>query len=430
MSDLREPIQSVRGMHDLCPQDSAAFVGLCQGFAHLARRFGYQYAKTPILEKASLFERSVGAESDIAMGEMYRFQDKGGEDLCLRPEGTAPMVRMAMQHRLVHNQTQRLYYDGPMFRRERPQKGRYRQFHQLGVELLGETSYWAEVELIQLVELWLKQLSLENVHLHINTLGARAELLEYQKALFGWFEPHQSLLGQKDQTRLHSNPIRLLDSKDPKLAPVIADAPLAQSYLSPPSRTRFESFCSALTDLGIAFKLQPRLVRGLEYYSHTVFEWVDESSAQAQNTIVAGGRYDDLALTIGARAPIPACGFAAGVERLLAISSNSLDGPPRLALVLARDSLQAQGQKLACRLRGEYDVSVVCDISTRNLATKIKEYAHQKVDILLVVGDKEQQSDSILVSTPSGRYGAPTQRILLELCALDSWLSQVLSRSH
>ena len=426
----RELIQSVRGMHDLMPGDAWAWRRLHDCFAGLARSYGCVYARTPLVEKAQLFERSAGQTSDIVTGEMYRFMDRGGDDLCLRPEGTASMVRSGLQHRLIQHGVRRFYYDGAMFRRERPQKGRYRQFHQVGVEVFGDSGYWVELELLLLTRDFLAQLGLKTVSLFLNTLGSREELAQYRLALFEYFSDHREALSETDRARLDANPLRILDSKHSAAVALTAQAPTIESHLGAQSRSRFAALCAALDEFSCPYTVQPRLVRGLEYYSHTVFEWVATEAGQAQNTLIAGGRYDELSTMIGARDEIPACGFAAGVERLLELAPAPPAPPSLVSLVADGDECCRQMAALATRLRANVPATYVCDYSERRLAAKLKDPAHCNADLMLVMGERERATGAVMASFPSGRLTPPGEagenRILLELASIEPWLRECL----
>ena len=414
-------------MHDLLPSQGRAWRDLHQLFAGLAESYGMEYVSTPVVERLQLFERSVGQMSDIVMGEMYSFIDKGDERLCLRPEATAAIVRMAIESGLGHQGVHRLYYDGPMFRRERPQKGRYRQFHQLGCEIIGDAGYWPELDLILLSRDLLDRLGIDSAQLLINSLGTREELAGYRQSLGAYFGEHESRLGEQDRQRLAANPLRILDSKDPALAGLIADAPSIESHLGEPSRTRFDALCGALGERGCPYTVQAKLVRGLEYYSHTVFEWIIPASEQAQNTVIAGGRYDELSLMLGAPRSMAACGFAAGVERLLALSARAAPAPWRVSLIADGDACAARMAGLAAALRARLAATFVCDFSPRKLAGKLKDGQHQSADVLLLMGERERAEGKALASFPSGRLqrGDP-ERILLEFGALEAWLEERL----
>ncbi|WP_051004601.1 histidine--tRNA ligase, partial [Halomonas sp. KM-1] len=302
-------------MNDLLPDRSALwqyFEGKVQA---LTQRYGYAEIRTPIVEQTALFARSIGEVTDIVEKEMYTFEDRNGDSLTLRPEGTASCVRAAMEHGLLHNQTQRLWYQGPMFRHERPQKGRYRQFHQVGVEAFGLEGPDIDAEVILLsARLW-RELGLsDHVTLELNSLGSSEARAAYRDKLVAYFEQHRDQLDEDSLRRLTSNPLRILDSKNPDMAPMLADAPKLMDHLDDASREHFEGLTALLQAAGIDYVINPRLVRGLDYYGRTVFEWTT-TALGSQGTVCAGGRYDGLVEQLGGK-PTPAVGFAMGIERL------------------------------------------------------------------------------------------------------------------
>lgn len=313
---MSKKIQAIRGMNDLLPEQSPLWQYFEEQIRSLMRRYGYLEIRTPILEQTALFARSIGEVTDIVEKEMYTFDDRNGDSLTLRPEGTASCVRAAMENGLLHNQTQRLWYQGPMFRHERPQKGRYRQFHQVGVETFGMQGPDIDAEIILLsARLW-KALGLsDHVTLELNSLGSLAARRVYREALTAYFESHFDLLDEDSRRRLSSNPLRILDSKNPAMAQMLAEAPQLLEYLDDESRAHFAALTDLLDEAGIAYVINPRLVRGLDYYSRTVFEWTT-TALGSQGTVCAGGRYDGLVEQLGGK-PIPAVGFAMGIERLI-----------------------------------------------------------------------------------------------------------------
>ena len=323
-------LQAIRGMNDILPADAALW-GFFEGTVRdWLGAYGYTQIRTPIVESTDLFVRSIGEVTDIVEKEMYSFEDKlNGEPLTLRPEGTASCVRAVIQHNLLYNAPQRLWYSGPMFRHERPQKGRYRQFHQVGVESLGFTGPDMDAEhILMTARLW-KLLGLQEVSLEINTLGSAEARVRYRERLIHYFRQHAGLLDEDAQRRLHSNPLRILDSKNPAMQPLVEAAPKLIDDLDDVSLRHFEALQAMLQVAGVAYRLNPRLVRGLDYYNATVFEWVT-TRLGAQGTVCAGGRYDSLIEQIGGK-PAPACGYAMGVERLLALLTEQGFAPPSQA---------------------------------------------------------------------------------------------------
>jgi histidyl-tRNA synthetase len=315
---MTESIRAVRGMHDILPPESSCWVKVEQLARTLFNAYGYAEIRLPIVEHEALFVRSIGEVTDIVEKEMYTFVDQlSDEKLALRPEGTAGCVRAAIEHHLTFSGPKRLFYVGPMFRHERPQKGRYRQFHHIGVESFLFSGPEIEAEqLLLIARLW-QALGIEDLRLEINSLGDQEARAIYRQTLQHYFSTHEAVLDEDAQKRLHTNPLRLLDSKNPAMQEVIAKAPSILDALSPTSRQRFDDLLELLEKLGITFTVNPRMVRGLDYYNDTVFEWTT-TKLGAQATVCAGGRYDTLVENLGGK-PTPAFGFAIGVERLMAL---------------------------------------------------------------------------------------------------------------
>ena len=313
---MSNKIQAIRGMNDLLPDQSPAWQYVERQVRSLVDRYDYREIRTPIVEQTALFARSIGEATDVVEKEMYTFDDRNGESLTLRPENTAAVVRAAMEHGLLHNQTQRLWYMGPMFRYERPQKGRYRQFHQIGIEAYGMTGPDIDAEIILLsARLW-RQLGMsEHVTLELNSLGSPEARANYRDSLVAYFESHREVLDEDSQRRLKTNPLRILDSKNPDMANMLAGAPQLLDHLDEESRVHFEQLKSTLDAAGIDYRINPRLVRGLDYYSRTVFEWTT-TALGSQGTVCGGGRYDGLVEQLGGK-PTPGVGFAIGLERLM-----------------------------------------------------------------------------------------------------------------
>lgn len=317
-------LRSIRGMKDVLPDETPIWQWLETKFRRLAFRYGYQEMRLPLLEPLALFERAVGESTDIVSKEMYNFLDKSGENITLRPEGTSGCMRAVLENNLCYQKTRRLWYQGPMFRYERPQKGRLRQFTQFGVEAFGMSGADIDAELIFMVRDLFQELGLSSVvTLQINTLGTLPERREHRKALVSWFEQHRHLLDADSLVRLEVNPLRILDSKNPAMQDMIERAPKLIDFLEDDSRQHFETLCHLLDEAGIAYQVNPRLVRGLDYYTRTVFEWVTEELG-AQGTVCGGGRYDGLS-DLFSQKTLPACGFAIGIERLLLLIQSLYD---------------------------------------------------------------------------------------------------------
>jgi histidyl-tRNA synthetase len=306
----------VKGMNDILPAESGRWQRLEEVVRSWARSYGYSEIRTPIVEPTALFSRGLGLVTDIVEKEMYSFEDSlNGEHLTLRPEMTAGVVRAAIEHNLLYDGPKRLWYCGPMFRHERPQRGRYRQFHQVGVEALGFGGPDVDVEVIAMCQRLWDDLDLRDIGLQINSIGDASERGRHRADLIAHFEKNQDVLDPEAKRRLHSNPLRILDSKNPAMQPLIEAAPRLLDYLEAPAREHFEGLQAGLADLGIVATINPRLVRGMDYYNRTVFEWVTDKLG-AQATVCGGGRYDPLVEMLGGKAA-PACGFALGMERLL-----------------------------------------------------------------------------------------------------------------
>ena len=313
---MAKQLQAIRGMNDILPAQTPAWRYLEDKVKALLASYCYNEIRTPIVESSAVFSRGIGAGTDIVEKEMYTFQDRNGDSLSLRPEATAGCVRAGIEQGLLFNQVQRLWTMGPMFRHERPQKGRYRQFHQISVEAFGMKDPDIDAELILLTARLWKELGLtEHVCLELNTLGTLEARQEYREALVAYLSRFEDELDEDSRRRLTINPLRILDSKDKKTQEIVAGAPMLHDYLDEESRSHFEGLRQRLTDAGIEYKVNPRLVRGLDYYSKTVFEWVTDSLG-AQGTVCAGGRYDALVELLGGK-PTSAVGFAMGLERLV-----------------------------------------------------------------------------------------------------------------
>lgn len=309
-------IQAIRGMNDILPEQTPAWQYLEEQVRQCLRSFAYQEIRLPILEQTELFRRSIGEVTDIVEKEMYTFEDRNGDSLTLRPEGTAGCVRAAEEHGLLFNQTRKLWYAGPMFRHERPQKGRYRQFHQIGVECFGMSGPDIDAELLILTHRLWKQLGLgADVRLEINSLGTATDRQAYRQALVDYLSGHADQLDEDSRRRLDTNPLRILDSKNPQVRALLDDAPKLEAYLSEEDRFHFEQLKVLLDAAGVPYQVNPYLVRGLDYYGKTVFEWITDSLG-AQGTVCAGGRYDGLVEQLGGK-PTAGIGFAMGMERLV-----------------------------------------------------------------------------------------------------------------
>jgi len=384
-------------MNDILPGASSAWQHLESVLREVVHAYGYTEMRLPLLEKTELFKRSIGEVTDIVEKEMYTFEDRNGDSLTLRPEGTAGCVRACMEHGLLHNQVQRLWYGGPMFRHERPQKGRYRQFHQLGVESFGMAGPDIDAEMIFMTARMWQRLGLEHTTLQVNSLGTPQARSSYRAALVEYLKGRYDELDEDSRRRLESNPLRILDSKNPALQVVVEAAPVLPDYLDEESREHFAGLLALLDAAGIDYEVNPRLVRGLDYYSRTVFEWVTDQLG-AQGTICAGGRYDGLVEYLGGR-PTPAFGFAVGLERLLALLQESgvefPDGCPHLYLVLVGEQGRLRGLVFADELRDALPgLRVQCNCDGGSFKSQFKRADRSGAEYALVLGDDEVEQQT------------------------------------
>ena len=391
-------IQAIRGMNDITPDNTAVWQALENIVKQTVATYGYQELRFPIVEKTELFARSIGEVTDIVEKEMYTFEDRNGDSLTLRPEGTAGCVRACIENSLLHGQAQRLWYIGPMFRHERPQKGRYRQFHQVGVEAFGMQGPDIDAELIIMsARIW-KRLGLTDLELQINSLGSAESRRNYRNVLVDYLAQHQSSLDEDSQRRLHSNPLRILDSKNPDMQQLIEDAPRLHDHLDQESVEHFEALRSFLDSVGLAYRVNPRLVRGLDYYNKTVFEWVT-TQLGAQGTVCAGGRYDGLVEQLGGK-PVPAAGFALGIERLieLARSSLDLDVAPHAYMVMASDAALAQGLQISETLREQIpELRLLVHCGGGSFKSQFKRADKSGAAVALILGDDELANNSVSI---------------------------------
>jgi histidyl-tRNA synthetase len=375
-------------MHDILPDQSAVWQYLEDRVRAVLERYGYRELRTPLVEVTELFRRSIGEITDIVEKEMYSFEDRGGESLTLRPEGTASCVRAAIEHGLL-DQPQRVWYRGPMFRRERPQRGRYRQFHQIGVEVLGLDGPDVDLEVILLTRRFWQTLGLRGLQLEINSLGDADERARYRQALVAYLEGERDRLDQDSEKRLATNPLRVLDSKHPDMQPVIANAPSLLDHLGEATREHFDALCAGLDAAGIRYRINPRLVRGLDYYNRTVFEWITDALG-AQGTVCAGGRYDGLVAQLGGR-PTPAVGFAMGLERLIElVDTSAIDAGPDAYLVAVGERAQGDALLLAERMREQMPaLRLLCHCGGGSFKSQFKKADRSGARFALVLGDDE-----------------------------------------
>lgn len=418
---MAEIIRSIRGMNDILPEATPYWQVIETILKDVLAGYGYQEIRFPIVEKTELFKRSIGEVTDIVEKEMYTFEDRNGDSLTLRPEGTAGCVRAAMENGLL-NQTQRLWYMGPMFRHERPQKGRYRQFHQIGVEAYGFNGPDIDAEMIMLTARLWKALGLKGVTLQINSLGSTEARLAYREVLIAYFEQHQSELDEDSQRRLHSNPLRILDSKNPEMQALNDAAPKLIDYLDDESKQHFEQLCQILDSVDIAYEINPRLVRGLDYYGKTVFEWVTDQLG-SQGTVCAGGRYDGLVAQLGGK-EATAIGFAIGLERLVALL-DATDALPEIKqtdayLVAVGEQAMAQAALLTERLRDELPgIRLISHCGGGSFKSQFKRADRSGARWTLILGDEEVSNQTIGIKTM-----ATGEQQTLKWAELPSFLSQ------
>jgi len=418
-------LQSIRGMHDILPKESSAWRWLEQQLEQILSVYGFDEIRLPLLERTELFMRAIGQGTDVVEKEMYAFNDRNGESICLRPEGTAGVVRAALQHGLLNPPGIKLWYRGPMFRYERPQKGRQRQFHQTGVEVFGLEDASADVELLALgTRLW-RGLGIDGlVELELNTLGDRADRLNYRELLVAFLRPHADALDEDSRRRLETNPLRIFDSKLATTQEILRDAPRLIDLIGDEARAHFDQVCAMLDQLGIRYRLNPGLVRGLDYYCRTVFEWTTDALG-AQGTICAGGRYDELVEIQGGR-PTPGIGFAMGMERLLDLVSRARDrfSVAPHAYLLGDDT--AERLVLAERLRDDWhELRVLTDLQGGSFKAQFKRADRSGAALALVLGEDEIREKRVTVKfLKQGReqQSVPRDRLL-------AWLRDIFDAS-
>ncbi len=389
-------------MNDLLPADSPLWQYVESVVTDILTRYAYQEIRFPIVESTELFKRSIGEVTDIVEKEMYTFEDRNGDSLTLRPEGTACCVRACEENGLLYNQTQRMWYMGPMFRHERPQKGRYRQFHQIGVETFGIQGPDIDAEVLVLSARILRELGVaDHVRLQINSLGSTEARTTYKQALVAYLEQVKDQLDEDSKRRLESNPLRILDSKDANTQSLLNAAPVLLDYLDDASREHFEGLKSLLDAAGIAYEVNPRLVRGLDYYGKTAFEWVTDKLG-SQSTVCAGGRYDGLVEQLGGK-PTPAVGFGIGLERLVLLLQaveavpEGLDQQADVYLV-AVGNVQSVAMQLAERIRDDLPfVRLLLNCGGGNFKSQLKRADKSGAEIALILGEDEAQAEKVSI---------------------------------
>ncbi len=400
-------------MNDILP-DTSKYWAMVEGILkQIVLQYGYQEIRLPLIESTKLFSRTIGEATDIVEKEMYTFLDRNGDSLTLRPEGTASCIRAGIEHGLFYNQVRRLFYYGPMFRHERPQKGRYRQFHQFGVEAYGLAGPDIDAEIMLLARSFWQELKIDNkVELQINTLGNADARAKYRERLVEYFKGHYEFLDEDSKRRLLSNPLRILDSKNPGLQDLIKNAPKIFECLDSEARRHFDGLCDILDKVNIPYVVNPRLVRGLDYYCLTVFEWVT-TDIGAQNAVCAGGHYDGLVAEMGGKAT-PAIGFALGLERLLSLAVDSLRLPSSdvVYFVLLGDQAKASGMLLADKIRQNSKVSVIVNCGGGDLSTQLKRANKSEANIALILGEAELVKGEVLLKYL--RENKPQENVKLE----------------
>lgn len=419
---MSQNIQSVRGMNDILPGESELWELFEETVRSWLKSYGYRPIRLPIVEPTPLFKRAIGEVTDIVEKEMYSFEDSlNGEQLTLRPEGTAGCVRALIQHNLAAQRPQRLYYMGQMFRHERPQKGRYRQFSQVGVESFGFAGPDIDAEQILMgARLW-DDLGLDGIKLQINSLGQLDERAKYRAELVAYFEKYADVLDADAKRRLYTNPLRVLDSKNPAMQEMIAGAPRLMAHLGAESIAHFEGVQQVLRDVGLPYEINPRLVRGLDYYNLTVFEWVTDRLG-AQGTVCAGGRYDGLVEQLGGK-PTPACGFAMGVERLITLIRESGGDPEPegvdVYLVHQGEAATRMAPRVAEGLRDQ-GIDVVYHCGGGSFKSQMKKADASGAAFAVIIGDDEAAAGEVTLKplrTADGENGNEQKRVSVDLVA-------------
>ncbi len=422
---MKRTVQSVRGMHDILPSEIPLWQHLERVVSEVLSQYGFQELRVPLLERTEVFTRGIGEATDVVEKEMYTFDDRNGDSLSLRPEGTAGVVRAALQNGLLYGAPERLWYCGPMFRHERPQKGRTRQFHQIGAEVFGAAGPDVDAELLAMGERIWRRLGLTGIRLELNSLGTAEERARYREALTEFMGQHVAQLDAASAERLARNPLRILDSKDEAVQALLQEAPVLSDFLGDDSRRFFDGLLETLARLGIDYTLNPRLVRGLDYYCHSVFEWVTEDLG-AQGTICAGGRYDGLVELQGGK-PWPATGFAMGMERLVALmeQAGGTDAEtPHGYLVLAGEAAKLEGMALAEQLRSRVpNLRLVCNAGQGSFKSQFKRADRSGAPLALILGDDEVEARE--VSVKFLREDRPQTTLGWE--AVEDWLEDWLT---
>ncbi|WP_159738651.1 histidine--tRNA ligase [Vibrio atypicus] len=398
---MAKTIQAIRGMNDCLPTQSPLWQKLESTVKNVVSAYGYNEVRMPIVEMTHLFSRAIGEVTDVVEKEMYTFEDRNGDSLTLRPEGTAGCVRSGIENGLLYNQEQRLWYMGPMFRHERPQKGRYRQFHQCGVEVFGLNGPDVDAELIMMTARLWRELGIDkHVRLELNSIGSLEDRANYRTALIAFLEQHIDVLDDDCKRRMHTNPLRVLDTKNTDVQAILGDAPRLSDYLGEESKEHFAGLCELLDAAGIEYTVNERLVRGLDYYNRTVFEWITESLG-SQGTVCGGGRYDGLVEQLGGKAT-PAVGFAMGLERLVlmleTLELNEVRRSVDVYMVTAGEGTTIAGMKLAEQLREKVPgLRVMNHFGGGNFKKQFKRADKVGAAVALVLGENEVADNTVVL---------------------------------
>src|SRR3984957_2690390 len=417
--ELVEQIQAIRGMNDVLPAQIGAWQHLESVVRDLLTEYGFEEIRVPIVERTQLFKRAIGEFTDVVEKEMYTFVDEGEDSLTLRPEATAGVMRAVISNGMLRGARHKLWCTGPMFRRERPQKGRYRQFYQVNGEAIGFTGPDADIELIAMTARMWRRLGIERVKLNINSLGTPESRAVYREALVAYFREHESRLDADSKRRLEGNPLRILDSKNPEMQAIVAGAPLLTDFLVPQSREHFDILCNSLTEIGVPYVVNPRLVRGLDYYTRTVFEWIT-SALGAQDAVCSGGRYDGLIAQLGGE-PTPGVGFAMGVERavelLVQAQKIPAPAPADVYVVVNGARAAAAGPAIAERLRdGLPRLRFELNLGGGNFKTQFRRADRSGAALALIIGDDELARGVVGVK-PLRQEAGQTECPIAELAA-------------
>ena len=425
---MANTIQAIRGMHDVLPTETPLWQTAEAIIREVLGSYGYSEIRMPIVEKTELFKRSIGEVTDIVEKEMYTFEDRNGDSLTLRPEGTAGCLRACLEHSLLQSQAHRLWYYGPMYRHERPQKGRYRQFIQLGVETYGMSGPDSDTELLLIMDRLWKRLGVrDKVRLELNSLGTIAERLVYRENLVNYFNQHLDKLDEDSSRRLHTNPLRILDSKNPAMQELVADAPVLMDYLGEDTISHFQAIKANLDNLGISYQINTRLVRGLDYYSKTVFEWVTDELG-SQGTVCAGGRYDSLIEQLGGKANF-AVGFAMGMERLLALLETvaiPTAKPVDVYMIRVGALAEQEGLRFAEAIRDALPtVRLQVGVDGGSFKSQFKKADKSGADFAIILGDDEVNRAEVSIKSLRDSQG---QHVLSESQAIAFFQDYLLSR--